>query len=175
MDSAAGFQEIGIFQQVPDPVRVFAQAEEIGFLLRVLDLPAAVGTLAVLELALGPEALAGLAVFALVGAFVNVAVVVHPAENLLDCGHVIAVSGANEAVVRDIHQFPQIQNTAGRGNDLVHKLLWGDAGLHGPVLDLLAVLISTGEEHDVAAGQSFIAGHSIGGHSAVGVADVELV
>ena len=43
------------------------------------------------------------------------------------------------------------------------------------VLDLLAVLIGAGEEHDIVALEALVAGHGIGGHGAVGVADVELV
>ena len=43
------------------------------------------------------------------------------------------------------------------------------------VLDLLAMLIGAGEEHDIAAGEPLIAGHGVSGHRAVGVSDVELV
>ena len=66
VDPAAGLQKVGVFQQILHPVGIFGQAEEIGFLLRVLHLPAAVGAFAVLQLALRPEGLAGLAVLALV-------------------------------------------------------------------------------------------------------------
>ncbi len=86
VDPAAGLQEVGVLQQVPDPVGVLAQAEEIGLLLGVHDLPAAVGALAVHQLALGPEGLAGLAVFALIGALIDVPLVVHLLEDLLDRG-----------------------------------------------------------------------------------------
>ena len=54
-------------------------------------------------------------------------------------------------------------------------LLGGDAGGLGLVLDLLAVLVGAGEEHDIIALQSLVAGHGVGGHGAVGVADVQLV
>ncbi|MPM78915.1 hypothetical protein SDC9_125930 [bioreactor metagenome] len=79
----AGLKEVRVLQQGADAVRVLAQAEEIGLLLRVRHGAAAVGTAAVLELALGPKGLAGGAVFALIGALVNISVFVHLAENIL--------------------------------------------------------------------------------------------
>jgi len=39
----------------------------------------------------------------------------------------------------------------------------------------LSVLVGAGEEAHVAAGEPLVAGHGVGGHGAVGVADVELV
>ena len=42
-------------------------------------------------------------------------------------------------------------------------------------LDLLAVLVRAGEEHDVLAPQAVIPGQRVRGHRTVGVADVELV
>ena len=175
MDAALGLQEVGVGQQIPDGLGVLGEAEEVGLLLGVGDLPAAVGALAVLQLALGPEALAGGAVLALVAALVDVAVVVHFLEDFLHGGHVIGVGGADKAVVGNIHQLPQVQHAALAGDDIVHKLLGGDAGLLGLVLDFLAVLVGAGEEHHVIAPHALIAGHGVGGHGAVGVADMELI
>ena len=87
----------------------------------------------------------------------------------------VVVGGADEAVVGDVHQLPQVHDAPVALHDAVHKLLGGDAGLLGLVLDLLAVLVGAGEEHDVIALQPLIAGHGVGGHGAVGVADVQLV
>ena len=87
----------------------------------------------------------------------------------------VIVSGADEAVVGDVHQLPQIPDAPGAFHDAVHELLGSDAGLVGLLLDLLAVLVGTGEEHDVLALQSVIPGQSVGGHGAVGVADVQLI
>ena len=174
VDPAPGLQEVGVFQQVLHPVGVFAEPEEVGLFLGVLHLPAAVGALAVYQLAFGPEAFAGLAVFALVGALVDVAVVMHLLEDLLDGGHMVVIGGADEAVVGDVHQLPQVQHAAGAFHDVVHKLLWGDAGLLGLVLDLLAVLIGAGEEHNVVALEPLVAGHGVRCHGAVGVADMQL-
>src|SRR5699024_18888 len=136
---------------------------------------AAVGALAVLELALRPEGFAGRAVLSLVAALVDVAVFVHLLEDLLYGGHVVVVGGADEAIVGDVHELPQIEDAALAGDNVVHKFLGGDAGLLGLVLNLLAVLVGAGEEHHVVATHALIARHGVGGHGAVGVTDVELV
>ena len=141
---ALGLQEIGIQQQLPHLAGILGRPEEVGLLLRVHHLPAAVGALAVPELAFRPEGLAGLTVFALVRALVDVALVVHLFENPLDGLHVVAVGGTDEAVVGDVHQLPQIQHPAGGGHNVVHELLGGDPGLTGLILNLLPVLVGAG-------------------------------
>ena len=87
----------------------------------------------------------------------------------------VVVGGADEPVVGDVHQLPQVEHAPGALHDVVDKLLGGYAGLLGLVLDLLAVLVGAGEEHDLTAPQALVAGHGVGGHSAVGVADVQLI
>ena len=172
---AAGLQKVGVLQQVLDLVGILGQAEEIGLLLRVGDGAAAVGTTAVLQLALRPEGLAGGAVFAFIGPLIDVPLVVHLFEDTLDGLDVIVVGGADEPVVADVHQLPQVLHPPGALHDAVHKLLGGNARLGGLVLDLLAVLVGAGEEHHVVTGQALIPGQGIGGHGTVGVADVQLV
>ncbi len=87
----------------------------------------------------------------------------------------VVVGGADEAVVGDVHELPQVEDAAGAGDDAVYELLGGDAGGFGLFFDLLAVLVGAGEEHDVIACQPLVAGDGVGGDGAVGVADVELV
>ena len=99
----------------------------------------------------------------------------HPLEDPLDGLDVVAIGGADKAVVGDVHQLPQVQHAARTLHNAVHKLLGGDAGLPGLVLNLLAVLVGAGEEHDVLAPETVVAGQGVGGHGAVGVADMELV
>ena len=173
VDPAPGLQEIGVFQQVLDPIGVLAEPEEVGLFLRVLHLAAAVRALALYQLAVGPEALTGLAVFALVGALVDVAIVIHLLEDLLNGLHMVVIRGADEPVVGDVHQLPQIQHAAGALHNVVHELLGGDPGLLGLVLDLLTMLIGAGEEHHIIALEPLEAGHGVGSHGAVRVADVE--
>ena len=87
----------------------------------------------------------------------------------------VFVGGADEAVVGDVHQLPQVPHAPGTVHNAVHKFLGGDAGLPGLVLDFLTVLIGTGEEHHVLAPKPVVAGQHVGCHGAVGVANVELI
>ncbi len=82
---------------------------------------------------------------------------------------------ADEAVVGDVHQLPQVLDAPGSLHNAVHEHLGGDAGLFRLVLDLLAVLVGAGEEQHVLPLQAVVPGQGVGGHGAVGVADVELV
>ena len=172
--AAGRFQELAAEQQLSHTVGVLAQTEEVGLLLGVFDLAAAVGAAAVHKLALGPEALARRAVHAGVLALIDIAVVVHFAEDALDAPDMVIVRGADEAVVGDVHQLPEIEHALLAGNDLIDKLLRRDAGGFGLVLDLLAVLVGAGEEHHVIAAQTLVAGDRVACDGAVGVADVEL-
>ena len=173
--AGGGLEKIGVLEQVLHAVGVLRKLEEVGLLLGVLHVAAAVGALAVDKLALGPEALARLAVLALVGALVDVAVVVHLLEDLLDGFDMVVIRRADEAVVRNIHELPQVENALFAADDVVHELLRGHARVARFVLDLLAVLVRAGQEHDVVARQTLVARHRVGRHGAVGVADVELV
>ena len=175
VDARGGLEKVGVLKQVLHAVGVLGKLEEVGLFLGVLDLAAAVGALAVNELALGPEALAGLAVLALVGALVDVAVVVHLLEDLLDGLDMVVIRCADEAVVRNIHELPQIEDALFAADDVVDELLRGHARGFGLIFDLLAVLVGAGQEHDVIARQALVARHRVGRYGAVGVADVELV
>ncbi len=133
---------------------------------------AAVGAeIALLELRGRPERLALGAVLALVFALVDVALIVELPEDLLHDLHVALVGGADEVVVFDVHQLPQI---LGLGDDFVHELLGRHAGGLGLALDLLSVLVGAGEEEGVVAQHLLEAGHGVGGHGGVGVADVHV-
>ena len=161
--------------QLQQPVGILGKPEKVGFLLRVDHGPAAVGAAAVLQLALGPEALTGGTVLPLVSSLVNISPVVQLPEDLLDRLYMVIVGGADKPVVADVHQLPQRLKAALALHDIIHKLLRRYPGSLGSFLDLLAVLIRAGQEHNVAAGQPLIAGHAVGGHRAVAVPDVQLV
>ena len=173
--AAGGLQEGAGQQQLADLIRVLGKAEEIGLLLRILHLAPAVGALAVHELALGPEALAGGAVHAGVLALVYVAVVVHLLEDALDGLDMVVVRRADEAVVGDVHELPEVQDAALALHDVVHELLGRHARGLGLFLYLLAMLIRAGEEHDVVAAHSLVARNGIRRDGAVGMADVQFV
>ena len=171
--AALGLDELGVLLvELQQAVGVLAGLEEVGFLVGIVDLAAAVRAFAVHQLAIGPEALAGLAVVADILALVDIALLVQLGEDLLAAFHVVVVGGTDKAVVADIQQLPQILDG---GHDLVHILLGGDAGIGSLILDLLAVLIGAGQEHDVVTLHPLEAGQRIAGHGGVAVADVQLI
>ena len=175
VDAGARQQEVGVDEQVAHAVGILGQTEEVSLLLGVHNGAAAVRAAAVDKLALGPEALAGGAVFADILALVDVALLVHLLEDLLDGLDMVVIGRADEAVIADVHQLPQILDAFRALHDVINKLLRGDAGLLGLQLDLLAVLIGAGQELDIVALQALVAGHGIGCHSTVGVADMQLI
>ena len=151
---------------------VLGEAEEVGLLLGVHHRAAAVGALAVHQLAFGPEGFAGGAVFALVGPLVDIPLVIEGLENLLHRFHMVIVGGADKAVVGDVEELPEGLEA---GDDFVHILLGAHPGGLGLFLNLLAVLVRPGEEQNVVPGEAFIAGHGIGGHGAIAMADVQVI
>ena len=152
-------------------VGVLAHTEEVCFLLGVHARAAAVRAAAVLELALGPEGLTRLAVFALVRTLVNIALIIQLFEDLLHLFLVHRVGGADELVIGGVHQIPDGLNLTG---NLVNVLLRRDAGCLGLLLNLLTMLVRAGLEINVVTGHALVACDSVGQHDFVGVADVRL-
>ena len=171
--AGGGLDEVGMLLDVLDqPVLVLAQLEEVAFLPGLFHGTAAVGALAVLELQLRPEGLAGGAVPALVFALVDVALLVELLEDALHAFHMPLVGGTDEIVVLDVHQLPQLLDAR---HDVIYIGLGRDALVDGLALDLLTVLVGAGEEVHVIARQLLEAGHGVRGGGAVGVADVQVV
>ena len=79
------------------------------------------------------------------------------------------VGGADVGVVGDAHALPEVFEG---GGDLVGKLLWRNSGGGCGALDLLAVLVSSGEEEGVVAEQAVTAGEDVRDDGRIGVADV---
>ena len=147
-----------------------AQPEEVVLLLEVLHRHAVDrAQRAVDEVVLGVVLLAGHAVQAAVDVLVDVAVLVDPAQEVLDRLVVPRLGGADEVVVGDVEIGPgggepggQPVGPPGRGETLL---------LGGPG-HLLPVLVGAGEEEDVVADQSVPAGQGIGVDRRVGVPHV---
>ena len=159
---------LDIFHQA---VGIFAHAEEICFLLGIHDRAAAVRALAVHKLALGPEGLTGRAVLALVGALVDIALVIQLLEDLLHFLDMHRIGRPDKAVVGRVHQVPDLLDLA---CNLVDVLLRRDASGLGLLLDLLAVLVGAGLEVDVVPGHALVARDGIRQDDLIGVADVWL-
>ena len=171
--AALGLDKLGVLLvELQQAVGVLAGLEEVGLFVGIVHLAAAVRALAIHQLAVGPEAFAGLAVMADVFALVDIALFVQLGEDLLAAFHMVIIGGADKAVVADVQQLPQILDGS---HDLIDILLGGDAGIGSLILDLLAVLIGAGQEHDVVTLHPLEAGQRIAGHGGVAVADVQLI
>ena len=122
-------------------------------------------------LGLGLEVGAARAVPALVEALVDVAVVVHPLDDLLHLRHVLGVGGADEEVVGPVDAPGQLAETRRVGVDQVPR---GDPLRLGRQRHRLAVLVGAGEEEDVLAALAVVAREHVGGDRRVGVAEMRL-
>ncbi len=144
---------------VDEPLGVVAHLEEVGLLLLLSGLPAAVGALAVYELALGEEGLALVTIEALIGALVDVPLVVELFEYLLNLFYVVVVGGADKVVVAEVHQVELLFYQSGGA---VHELLGGEIRGLGLLLVLFAVLVGAGLEVHVIALHTLEAGDAVG-------------
>ena len=156
---------------VDQPVCVAAHPEEISRLGGGLDITAVQRAFAVHQLGFGVEGLALLAVHTLVFAQIDIALVVHFPENLLDLLFVILVRRPDEVIIGRIHQVPDPPDLA-RGP--VHIFLRRHTGRLGPVLNLLAVLVRTCLEMHVEAFQPLVARDRVRENDLVRVADMRL-
>ena len=167
--AGARAEVVGLGEELLDALRKGSHLHEVRFLGGVDDVAAAVGALAVLELRLRPEALAGGAVLALVFAFVDIALLIKGVEDLLNRLDVVVVGGADVAVVADVHVLPELLEDR---DDAVDVLLGGDALGFRFFLYLLAVLIGTGQEHHVVALHPLVARDRVAGYRGIGMPDM---
>ena len=161
-----------LFIQLQQAVRIFPGFEEIGFFLGLVHGAAAVRALAVHKLAVCPEAFARLTVMPFVNAFVDIALLVKPGENFLAALHMVIVGGADESVVGNVHQFPQLFDA---GDDLIHIFLRRHTFGRGLVLNFLPVLIGARQIHHIIALHALIPRDGVADDGGVAVADVQLV
>ena len=150
-------------------VGILAHFEEIGFLGGRRDIAAALGTFPLHELGLRVEGLALLTVHALILSLIDIALIVHDAEDLLDLSLVIFVRRADELIVGRVHQIPDPPDLTGCRVDI---LLRRPAGLGSAILDLLSVLVRPCLEKDVIAFLPLEAGDRIRENDFICVADM---
>jgi hypothetical protein len=117
-----------------------------------------------------PVAFTGRAVEALIGTFVNVALLVNAAENFLHYFFMTFFRGADKIIIADIEFLPEILET---GYDFVRVFDRLNASLFGFLLNLLAVLIRTGQKEYFLTGQTMETGNSVSNGRAVSMADMQ--
>ncbi len=152
-------------------VRVIAHLEEVGFLLCAADRRAAVGALAVHDLRLGEEGLAGRAVPALIMPLVNIALVIELLENVLHRADMVVVRRADKLVIACAHKVP---DAADLRRHLVHIVFGRNARLFCIVFNLLSVLVRAGQEEHIIADLPLKTRQRIGHDDLVGVAEMRL-
>lgn len=167
-----GADEVGMLVVILEElVAKLGELEEPVLLVHGAHLAAAVWALAIDEVTLGELGLARRAVVAVVGALVEVAVVVELLHEVLDALDVARLRRADEIVVGDLEVAPQL----GELRDLaVAPLLRRHAMLGSRLGDLLAMLVHAGEEEDVAPVHACEARGGIGRDGSVRGADVRL-
>ena len=156
---------------VRQPVGVFAHAEEISLFTGFFYLRAAIRAFAVHKLAFGEKGFAGVAVPALIVAFVNIPLVIEFLKNLLHFFFVHRVRGAHKAVVGRIQRVPV---AADLRRHIVHKLLGRHAGLLRFLLDFLAVFVRSRLEDHVVALLPLEASRGVRQHNLIQIADMGL-
>ena len=84
----------------------------------------------------------------------------------------VIICGADESVIGNFHQLPQLLNTR---NHLIGVLLGGHVLCGCDSFDFLPVLVRPCQEHYVIPTQSFVACHGVCRYCAVGMTDVQLI
>ena len=173
VEARARLDEAGVgLEELGQPVLVLAEQEVVVLLLQPDRLDAVLRAQALgREVALVPEALAGGAVEAAVGALLDVAggleLLHEPLHELL----VLRVRGADEEVVAGAHRRGQ---GAVLGRHLVDVLLRREPALLRRLRDLGAVLVDAGEEEHVLPALPVMAREDVGGDGRVRVPVVRL-
>jgi hypothetical protein len=85
---------------------------------------------------------------------------------------VTGFGGANKVVVRNQQPFPQFLKGP---HNRIHIALWVNTVFTGFSLDLLAMLIRTGQEKNIVPPHPPVAGYAIGRHSRIGMTDMKFV
>ena len=164
--------EAGVLVDVLDQaVLVLAHAEEVVLLLDVGGRGLVVRALAVLQLLLGVETLAAVAVVTAVLPEIDVAGIVDVLQDPADRRLVVVVRGADEVIVGDAAGVPG--GPEQRADPVRIRL--GLGVVRGRRLsDLVAVLVRAGEQIDVLAPHAVVALQRVRDDGGVGVPEVRL-
>ena len=164
---------IGMFVDVrKQTIRVLAHAEEIRLLRDLLHGAVAVGTAAIfIQLELRPIALTWRTVESLVRALVNIALIVDFLEDMLYEFVMTLLRCADEIVVGDAKQPPQLLKAR---NNAVDVLKGRHALLLRRLLDLLPVLVRAGQKEHIVACKPLEPRNRVRNRRAVRVPDMQL-
>ena len=151
------------------PVLVLAHLEEVVGLAELVQGPLAVRTEAAHGVFLGPEALIERAIPAGIARLIDFLFVVEGLQCPLHHGLVPRFRRPHEVVVRNVQALPELLKLR---RELVAMRLRRDAPLRSGLLNFLAVFVEAGEEKDVVAFETLVAGQHICRNRRVGMADV---
>src|SRR5690606_28699873 len=151
-------------------VHILAHPEKVALLPDLFHRTVAVGAVPVHQLPLGPEGFAGGAVPPLVLAEIDVSLIHQALEDLLGHPLVPLLGRPDEVVVGDVQAIPELADAR---HDFIDELLGRLARFLGLALDLLAVLVGSGQIHHPISLEPLVAGHRIAGHRGIRVADVQ--
>ena len=87
----------------------------------------------------------------------------------------VIIGCTDKAVIGNVHEFPQVTDTAGTFHNIVNKFLRGNTGFPRFDFNFLSVFIGSGEKHDVLPLKAVVTGEGIGCNGAVGMPDVQFV
>ena len=150
-------------------VGVFAHFKEVCFLGSLHDRTSAFRALAVHKLRLRPEALIRRAVPPFIGALVDIALLVHLPEHLLDLFFVIRVCRTDKLIIRCVHQVPDPFDL---GSRFIDVFLWRHSGFRCFIFNFLPVFIGSCLEKHVIALHSAETGYAVRQDDLVRVADM---
>ena len=121
------------------------------------------------QLRLCPEALTRCAVLTLVFSLIDISQIVQALENLLYGFNVVVISGADVAVIADVHFFPQCLKGL---DDLIYIFFRRDTLFRRFLFDFQTVFIGSGEENHIIALHSSESCNRITGNCGIAVPDM---
>jgi hypothetical protein len=151
-----GLDELRMLFDVLEETRsILAQTEKVALFLYELNGALAVGAVPIFEAFFYPEGLTWRTIPALIGALIDITLIVNRLENSLYCLMVSRVGGADKVIVFNIHCFPEALKG---GHDFIHISLRGNPSSQRSPLNFLTMLIRTGDKIDLATGKTVPAG-----------------
>ncbi|MCG3173220.1 MAG: hypothetical protein GMKNLPBB_01398 [Myxococcota bacterium] len=161
-----------LFDITDKPFLALAHAEEIIGLFNVFDWQTGLRTFAVHEVLFGPETFRRGGIPARVFFRVDFPRVIQPLQNRLHHLFVPWLRGADEIIVADVEFLPGVLKV---DHEEIRVLLGRTVEFRCRLLDLLSMLVGSGQEKHVVPQRAMVARQHIGGDGCIGVADMGFV